>query len=106
MKTEKKPLTKDELRFIMLRRDENSLQLMGMNAQLAMAEKEIELNIPMRKANENLANIKENINKTELNAKFYNKEIREGREVPVNVSQVEEVEAEAQEVEEEVEDEE
>ena len=49
-----------------------------------IAKREIELNVPMRKANENLDNIAENIKRAEANKVYYDKQIREGKDVPVD----------------------
>jgi len=81
--TKNVPLSPEELRFSKLRLDETEMQDIGLRAQLKMAEREIELNLPIRKANENLEVIKENIKRNKMNKDFYTKQIRDGRTVSI-----------------------
>jgi hypothetical protein len=49
MKTIKEPLNAEELKFAKLRFDEAVINDIGLNAQLSIYEKELELGIPNRK---------------------------------------------------------
>jgi hypothetical protein len=101
MKTIKEPLNAEELKFAKLRFDEAVINDIGLNAQLSIYEKELELGIPNRKKSEEIENIKENIKKNKMNKDFYEKQIREGKEIVVKdedvVGEPEEV-VEAEEV--------
>lgn len=79
--TEKVPLNTEELRFAKLRLDEARVQELVLKAQLEIAKKEVELGLPNRKASEHIDNIEENIKRNDMNITFYEKQIREGKEV-------------------------
>jgi len=74
-------MKKEQAKFVKLRLDEQTIQLIGLEFQAKITAKEIELGLPSRKANESLDNVTENIKKLKLNIKFYQKQLRDGKEI-------------------------